>query len=311
MIVSSSLNKKFLFSAISGLIIVSLLFMPLAADNLWWREVFNSGHVILFLFISFVLYFQLSATLRFSNSAIIYLIVLVTGLLLGVTIELLQGLLQREASVDDLYRNFFGIISGLGMVSLRHQTLLPNKILMLIFSLGFLLLGTCSLFQISGHYIQRANAFPVILDFNEGWFNSFVRFNRAEMEVYSGKADDNHRLFRIRFDAGRYPGVAIIEPVPDWSAYSNLRFKVVSGHDKNMDLFVRIHDRKHDHNYQDRFNQKLIIHPGLNEVVIPLAQIEKGPLNRDLDLANIAGLIIFMSKVEKSQLLEISNIYLD
>lgn len=311
MIVSSSLNKKFLFSAISGLIIVSLLFMPLAAGNLWWREVFNSGHVILFLFISFVLYFRLSETLRFSNSAIIYLLVLVTGLLLGVTIELLQGLLQRETSVDDIYRNFFGIISGLGMVSLRHQKLLSNKILMLIFSLGFLLLGTCSLFQISRHYIQRANAFPVILDFNEGWFNSFVRFNRAEMELYSGKTDDNNRLFRIRFDAGRYPGVSIIEPVPDWSAYSNLRFKVVSGHDKNMDLFVRIHDRKHDHNYQDRFNQKLIIHPGLNEIVIPLAQIEKGPLNRELDLANIAGLIIFLSRVEKSQLLEISNIYLD
>ncbi len=311
MIVSCSLNKKFLFSAISGLIIVSLLFMPLVAGNLWWREVFNSGHVILFLFISFAFYFRLSAALRFSNSAIIYLIVLVTGLLLGVTIELLQGLLQREASVDDLYRNFFGIISGLGMVSLRHQTLLSNKILMLIFSLGFLFLGTCSLFQISGHYIQRANAFPVILDFDEGWFNSFVSFKRAEMEVYSGKTDDNHRLFRIRFDAGRYPGVAIIEPVPDWSAYSNLRFKVVSGHDKNMDLSVRIHDRKHDNNYQDRFNQKLIIHPGLNEIIIPLARIEEGPLNRDLDLANIAGLIIFLSKVEKSQLLEISNIYLD
>ena len=163
MIVSCSLNKKFLFSAISGLIIVSLLFMPLAAGNLWWREVFNSGHVILFLFISFVLYFRLSATLRFSNSAIIYLIVLVTGLLLGVTIELLQGLLQRETSVDDLYRNFFGIISGLGLVSLRRQKIRSNKILMGMFSIGFLLLGSGSLFQISWHYIQRAHAFPASL----------------------------------------------------------------------------------------------------------------------------------------------------
>ena len=311
MFVRGRLDKNFIFSTIAGLIVVSLLFMPLAATNLWWREVFNSGHAILFLFISFVLYYWLNATFPLSSTAITYFVVLVTGLLLGIAIEMLQGLLQREVSVDDLYRNICGIISGLGLVSLTRQKMLCNKILMSIFSLVFLLLGTCSLFQISWHYIQRTNAFPIILDFNSAWSASFVRFNKTEMETSSSKAGDKNQLFRIRFDAGSFPGVSIIEPAPDWSAYRNLRFKVASGYDENMDLFVRIHDRKHDNNYQDRFNQKFIIHPGLNEIVIPLAQIEKGPLNRDLDLARIAGLILFSSEVEKSRLLEISNIYLN
>ena len=121
--------------------------MPLAAGNLWWREVFNSGHVMLFIYISFVLYFRLSAISRFSNSVIIYFVVLVVGMLLDIAVEMLQGLLQRETSVDDLYRNFSGIMPGLGVVSLTRQKILSNKILILIFSLGFLLLGTCSLFQ--------------------------------------------------------------------------------------------------------------------------------------------------------------------
>ena len=311
MVVCRNLNKNFLFSAIAGLIVVSLLFMPLAAGNLWWREVFNSAHVILFLFISFVLYFRLSAIYRFSNSVIIYLVVLVTCLLLGVAIEVLQGLLQRETSVDDLYRNFFGIISGLGLASLRRQKIRSNKILLGVFSIGFLLLGSGSLFQISWHYIQRAQAFPVIMEFNTEWSNSFVRFNNIEMEPSSDKAGDNNHLFRIRFAVARFPGVSVIEPEPDWSAYRKLRFKVASGDNENIDLFLRIHDINHDHRHQDRFNRKLIIHPGLNEIVISLAQIEKGPLNRDLDLTNIAGLILFLSKVEKSQLLEISNIYLE
>ncbi len=311
MIVRSNLDKNILFSAIAGLIILSLLFMPFAADSLWWREVFNSGHTILFVVISSVLYFRLSATVRFSNSAIIYLIVLVTGLLLGIAIEVLQGLLQREASVNDLYRNFFGIISGLGLVSLRRQKSLYNKMLMAMFSLGFLLLGTCSLFQISWHYIQRANAFPVILDFNAEWSDSFVRFNRTEMEMFSSRAGDKNRLFHIRFDTGIYPGITIIEPVADWSAYRNLRFKVASGAKDDTNLILRIHDKNHDNNYQDRFNQKLVLHPGLNEIVIPLDQIKKGPVSRDLDLANIAGLILFLGKVERPQMLEISNIYLD
>jgi len=305
------LDKKFLFSVLAGLIIVSLLFMPLATANLWWREVFNSGHVILFLFISFALYFRLSATFHFSSSTIIYLVVLLTCLLLGIAIEVLQGLLQREASVDDLYRNFFGIISGLGLVSLTRQKLFRHKILMGIFCLGFLLPGSYPLFQISWHTIQRANAFPVILDFNAGWSASFVRFNRTEVALSSVKTGDKDQLFRIRFEAGSFPGVSVIETVPDWSSYRRLRFKVASAYSENMDLFVRIHDNKHDQNYRDRFNQQLNIHPGLNEIVIPLAQIEKGPRKRDLDLTNITGLIIFMSKVEKPQLLEISNIYLD
>ncbi len=311
MIVRSNLNKNLLFSTIAGLIIVGLLFMPLATANLWWREVFNSGHVILFVFISYILYFWLSATFRFTSTAVTYLVVLLMCLLLGIAIEALQGLLQREASVDDLYRNFFGIIAGLGLVSLTRQKSLFNKILMLLFSLAFLLAGSSSFFQISWHTIQRDNVFPVILDFNAGWSGSFVRFNRAEMELSPGKAGDKSRLFRIRFDTGRFPGVSIIEPAPDWSAYRYLRFKVASGSENDTDLILRIHDKSHDQNYQDRFNKKLIIHPGLNDIVIPLAQIEKGPVNRDLDLTNITGLILFLSKVEKSQLLEISNIYLD
>ncbi len=311
MIVCRNLNRNFLFSFVAGLIVLSLLLMPFSATNLWWTEVFNSGHVLLFLLISFVLYFWLSASFCFSSAAIIYLVVLVTGLLLGVAIEALQGLLQREASVDDLYRDFFGIVSGLGLVSLTRQKILRNKILIGLFSLGFLFLGSASLFQISWHYIQRAQAFPVILEFNEAWSNSFVRFNKTVMEPSSDIAGYNNHLFRIRFVAARFPGVSVFEPVPDWSVYRKLRFKVASGHNENMNLFLRIHDINHDQSYQDRFNQKLIIHPGLNEIVIPLAQIEKGPLKRDLDLTNIAGLILYMSKVEKSQLLEISNIYLE
>jgi hypothetical protein len=237
--------------------------------------------------------------------------VLIASLLLGIVIEVLQGLLQREASVDDLYRNFVGIISGLALVSMSRQKILRNKILAGMFSLGFLFLGSSSLFQMSWHYMQRAQAFPVILDFNAAWSGSFVRFNKAEMESSSGRAGGNNHLFRIRFSAARFPGVSVIEPVPDWSAYRKLRFWVASAHNENMDLFLRIDDINHDHHYQDRFNQKLVIHPGVNEVVIMLAQIEKGPLYRDLDLTKIAGLILFMAKVEKSQLLEISNIYLE
>lgn len=57
MIVGSDRDKKFLLTTVVVLMVAGLLFLPIAADNLWWREVFNSGHTALFLVISFVLYF--------------------------------------------------------------------------------------------------------------------------------------------------------------------------------------------------------------------------------------------------------------
>ena len=52
MLVPSRLNIKYLFPLIAGLTLVSLLLMPLTVANLWWRETFNSGHTMLFIFMS-------------------------------------------------------------------------------------------------------------------------------------------------------------------------------------------------------------------------------------------------------------------
>lgn len=194
---------------------------------------------------------------------------------------------------------------------IRKKATCKRRLFYVLSALGFVLLGAIPLLQLSGYYLQRANAFPVIVDFNANWSDSFVRFNKAEIEAISGRTVDGDSLFRFRFDSGRYPGVSIFETVPNWSDYRRLRFKVASDRDNDTVLSLRVHEKNHNNNHQDRFNQKLIIRPGLNEIIIPLAEIEKGPLNRDLDLTNIAGVIIYMSKVEKPQRLEISNIYLD
>jgi len=106
MFVRGRLDKNISISTIAGLIVVSLLFMPLAAANLWWCEVSNSGHTILFLFISIVLYYWLSVVFRFSSIAITYLVVLVTGLLLGIAIEMLQGCC-KDRSVLMIYTEIF------------------------------------------------------------------------------------------------------------------------------------------------------------------------------------------------------------
>lgn len=312
MLVHSRLNIKYFFPLIAGLALVSLLFMPLTAANLWWREAFNSGHTILFIFISFTLYFWLKAVLRFSTPMTIYLLVLVAGMLFGVVIEVLQGLMQREASVDDLYRNLSGIISGLGLVSVTRQKVLRNKILMALFSLGFLLLGTASLLQLSWHYVQRDRAFPLIADFGEEWSSSFVRFNNTKLLGPSVRvSDENNRSFRLRFEPGKYPGVSVIEPEKNWLVYNRLRFEVFSDNAEDVILVLRVHDKSHNQNYNDRFNQTVIIRPGLNDVAVNLSELRKAPVDRELDLTEIAGIKLFLIEVKTILFLEVGNVFLE
>ena len=292
--------------------LVALLFIPLDSGNLWWRAAFNSGHTIVFIILSFPLYFWLKSVFNSFTPAVLYLLVLATGMLFGMVIEVLQGLLQREASVDDLYRNLFGIISGLGLVSLKHQKVLSKKILLSLFSLGFLLSGMASLLQISWHYVERDKAFPLIADFGAAWSSSFVQLNNVELLGPVARAgDEDTKLYRLRFDPEKYPGVSIIELEKNWLFYNRLRFKVFSDNSVDVDLFLRVHDKSHNQNYNDRFNLQYLIRPGLNEVVIDLNQVRKAPIGREMDLANVAGITIFLIDTETILFLELGNIFLE
>ncbi len=312
MIVYSGLNKKFLFLAIATLLVTSLLFMPVAADNLWWREVFNSGHTVLFLVVSFVLFFRLHAAFQFSSVKIIYLAVVILMLSLGVAIEVVQSLLQREASVDDILRDFYGVSAGLGLALLVRQKNVRNKTLALVFSLGFLFSGVGPLIQLSWHYMQRDKAFPMLTEFGERWSSSFVRFNSAElMGPGEPERDENTRFYRLRFDADQYPGVSIIEPEENWLSYRNLHLRVYSENESDIVLVMRVHDDSHTQEYDDRFNKRYVIRPGLNEIVVRLSDVRTAPVDREMDLMNIAGVEFFLVDVKTSLFLEVSNIFLE
>jgi len=303
-------GQKFLFLII-GFVIVCTLFLPFATANLWWREALNSAHVVLFFFISFVLYFLFSTRSFFSNKLVTYFAVLVAGLVIGVVIEILQGFVQREASVDDLYRNFWGMASGLSFVALTQQKVLRSKILAAIFSFGFLLFGIAPLFQISWDYLQRDKIFPFITAFEEKEFARFLRFNHAALLTGNVVMRDSKKLHRIRFDQGKYPGLAIIEPERNWSAYHKLRFQVFSDNTSNTRLVLKIYDEKHNQNYSDRFNQHFIIRPGLNEIIVSLIQIRDAPVGRKLDLTKISGVQLFLTNVTTPLFLELSDFILE
>lgn len=304
-------GQKFIFLII-GLVVVCGLFVPFTSINLWWREVLNSSHVVLFFFISVVLYFLFSTRSFFRSAVAVHAAVLVAGMIIGVSIEMLQGLFQREASVDDLFRNLLGILSGLSFVVLIQQKKLRNKIIAGVVLASFFLLGIAPLIQISWDYLQRGKNFPAITVFEEEWFSRFVHLNNTEFVGETNpEADEGEALHQIRFDPGKYSGIDIVEPEKNWSTYQKLQFEVHSNNAVDITLVLKVVDKMHNQSYNDRFNQRFIIRPGFNEMTVDLRQIRDAPVARELDLSNISGVQLFLLDVESPLFLGLSDLYLE
>jgi hypothetical protein len=307
MVIINNLNKYLVLIAF-----VCLFTFPLPSETLWLRELFNSGHTILFLFISLVLYSKIDAINRFLSPQLTCLFVLAIGLAVGAAIEVFQGLIQREASLADLNKDFLGILAGLALALSIRQKTRRTRVLFITIAFGLLIFGMYSLIQLSWHYVQRNKSFPVVIAFDENWSTSFLKLNNAELlgELKVKNSDDT-KYQRVRFDIGKYPGIGVIEPEEDWSAYRVLRFDVYSANDEDIKLVLRVHDKQHNNDFDDRFNRAFIIHRGINTVMVDISQIQKAPSDRMMDLTNIADVHLFLSEVSTPLYLGISNIYIE
>ena len=152
----------------------------------------------------------------------------------------------------------------------------------------------------------------MLVDFETSWSSSFIRFNNAEI-VHRSHSDkiEAENLFPVLLKQGAYPGFSVTEPVADWSKYQILRFKILSNNKEKFKLVLRVHDNLHNQAHSDRFNKSLIIEPGLNEIIIATAEIQKGPAQRNLDMTAIAGIILFASNLDTVVQFEISNMTLE
>jgi len=294
-------------------LVLALLFLPVPTESLWLRQALDSGHTFLFFLLSFFLYLQLNKTKKNLGTPYVFLVVVLVCVFLSVAIELIQGyshsVLQRESSVDDLYKDGFGIAAGLALATFTLQGRVRYKLLSLMTVVAFLLLGFYSLLQFSWHSVQKMKALPLVTQFDESWSTSFVHLHNVVMvEVVKRQGAT---WYRMRFDKAMFPGIEIKEPMSDWQSYEKLRFDVWSSNQSNIILVLRVHDALHNQNYNDRFNQRFVIRPGFNSLFVSLTDIKHGPVHRELDMTSVSGMKLFMVDVNEGVMLDMSNIYFE
>ncbi|HEB82456.1 MAG TPA: hypothetical protein ENJ11_06300 [Gammaproteobacteria bacterium] len=292
--------------AIAVLIMAGVL-LPLPSDSMWWREAMNSGHVLLFMLVAWLLFYALRRRMPDSSRWKLYGLLLFVGLLFGLIIEFLQIFVHRDASWADWLKDLAGLLAGIASLEWYlgwKQSTWWRKLVIAGLFVGVLALSLKPFVILSLHYVQRGMAFPVLMDFEAGWSSSFVDYVRAKkLSVKSG-------ILTVRLEKGQYPGVSLTEVEPDWSGYRSLVLELESSQDSDISLVVRVDDQLHNQRFEDRYNHRFVVHPGKNRLVVSLSQVEHAPEGRLMNMKRINEVKIFALFLDESVELGIGKIYL-
>jgi len=235
----------------------------------------------------------------------------------GIATEVAQWLTGRGFGMLDVVRDIAGIALGAGFHALNARTMQGSRLVqrkharpMLAAVLCVLLCASIyPLALLSWHYQVRNAAFPVIMDLQADWAATFLELDAARLTPAPDTC--GHALSALRLLPANYPGIYIIEPVPDWRGYQYLDIELHSAHPAPVSLSLRVHDRAHNHEHSDRFNRILELVPGTRTYRIALEDISNGPVGRKLDLGNITGVKLFSGKHPHPQKLCVGAIRLE
>lgn len=179
-------------------------------SNLLGRAVQNSLHIPAFAVLA---YFLASAWRSLSPLAVLSI-----SLLLAVLLESSQIFTDRDASAVDLVADAGGALLGV-WIARGSRFGRGCGVVLLVLVTSWMPL------PIWKSYVERDRSFPVLM--GAGSVGSSLFSSNSEVTVVSDGADEQSML-RVCWRDVQYPGVQMIEVVPDWSSFNSflLEFEV-------------------------------------------------------------------------------------
>lgn len=270
----------------------------------------NTAHVPAFGFVAWLALrwlqsFRLSRMLHWQG----YLAAFTIAVALGIVVELVQRLLQRDAEISDVIHDALGALGVLcfcasAQIGSRSRTLLLVLLISGALSLG---VGTYPLAWATVAWFKREQQFPQLVSF-DSQIDAFFLVPEADariVEFPQSLAQEPHeRALLLPLVNGEYPGVEIARPHADWRGYEKLVLDVANPADRPVSLSLRVHDRKHNSLSNDRFSSTQELPPRARVLYqLRLTDIESAPATRRMDMSQIASVIIFSSPEPGTQVL--------
>lgn len=274
-------------------------------NNLW-----NYGHIIFFAG-ALLLAVQLRPVPFGSD----WLWILLAIFILGGAIEFAQQFVGRDASWSDVTHNILGAFIALcwgQRAAARRYVLIGLRALSLIFIAPLLWLSV----QLAYSDWQMRKQFPLINSFETSYelhqlenIGEHVVKQQASNYTSSGEFS-----LAVKLATDIYSGIKWTGRYGDWSHYHFFALDIYNPAIETVQVVLKIADLQHDHGanaFDDRFNRRISLNPGWNNVRIAMDDIRNAPAGRQMRIEEVNCLEIFAVNLPKPQVVYIDNLRLE
>lgn len=288
--------------AVLGLVI----FAQVPGEEPWAAELTNFGHGPAFAVLTVLLFKMLRArsTTQWPVPAE-YAAVVLLALMLGAFVELLQGMIGRDESIEDLRRDALGILAAVGFLVMLDPRLHASGAYRRVRSAGLLLglAGTAMLAWsplVSGlAHLDRNRSFPTLVDFDRPTNLHFmqplggatIHWTRLPPR-FARQAGSTHAL-RVETTERTWWGLMLREPLPDWRHYERLAVTIANPSREPLTMELRVHDLSAKDNPDAPFATRIVVPPlSWRTSEVPLASLESVRNDAHIDLAHVQSLML-------------------
>lgn len=289
-------SRSLLYLSLLGLFPLFFLGGPDWASGPLLKSVWNLGHILFFA----LLVLAIRPWRRWSGWRLwLGMTVAVAGL--GIGIEALQAGLGRQANWHDALRNLIGAwlvlawrTTGSSPPTARFPAWSARAVISLLLVSELVTTGV-----VAARQFQVARQLPLIYDFNHP---DPLTYWSGDLQVSQRHTQGADYSLKLSLHTERYSGASLDNLPQDWRGYRWLILTLHNPQDTTLAMTLRINDLQHDRGdnaYDDRFNTRLRLEPGLNTVHVDLHSVATAPRDRNMDMANIRRLVLFTSALDQ------------
>jgi hypothetical protein len=247
--------------------------------------------------------------------------VVLAMLLVGVLTECVQGLLGRDAELADVESDVVGSLGATGLWAYlqlrtsRDDATRAGRVIAVLVCIATFGYWVYPLLKCADAYWHRTALLPVLAQFQSQRDLYFLDCGGSKARIVAtpgagGGAADT--ALEVDLDRGRWPGITLFEPAPDWRHYHTLAMDLSNPGPNPLPLRVRVNDHAHNAEFDDRFNDSLLLAPGTRTTLrISLQEIAASPRTRRMDMNRVAAIILFHDGSAPGEVLRLHRIWLE
>jgi hypothetical protein len=294
------------FVLVTTCLIVALVY-PLPFYGRQWSAVFDLAHSLTF-FTVFVLIVGLLDPARIGLSSMSVAIFSLTASRLnllfvtlfagGVLCEIAQTLVQRQPTFNDVLANGAGLLAGLLFCRSSITTAAMTRIVLITLAIGCIIAPCVGPIRELIECRRQQQDFPLLASFERPRELTAWKAHDATMSCSQEWAADGVASMKITASNNTYPGAEMVWPINDWDSQSYLTIDLHNPESSSAEIGISVFDSLHaqsNFDPSDRFGTSVVVAPrSSTTVTLTLAEVQSAPRTREMDMAQIASLNIFL-----------------